>query len=92
MSTFGENQVRKFFVATAVHAPRATVSDLAEGEVQAFASTGAWVTATTYDKFFVATKKNGVVYRTEDIVSAQVKRTAKDDSGTIPFLMAASLP
>jgi len=82
MSTFGENQVNKFFVATAsTDAGVANIGALSEGEVQAFASDGTKATGTE-DKFIVATLKGGITYTSEIIESAKVKRTVKDDTGT----------
>ena len=71
MSTFGDNQVRKIFIANAVHAVRATPDLLAEGEVQAFQADGGGV-PTAGDRFYVATKSDGIINRSEIIDPSKV--------------------
>jgi len=73
MSTFGEGQVRKFFIATAsTDAGVADIDHLSEGEVQAFASNGKKATGAT-EKFLVATKKDG-----EKFLAEIVRNLAKE--------------
>ena len=80
MSTFGENQVRKLFIANAVNsAARATVADLAEGEVQSFKADGNGAPTAAGDKFFVATRQGGLIIKSEIIDPAKLLIYNKHD-------------
>jgi len=84
MSTFGENQVRKLFIANAVNsAARATVADLAEGEVQSFKADGNGAPTAAGDKFFVATRQGGLIIKSEIIDPAKLLKYNKHDFNVI---------
>ena len=72
MSTFGDAQVRKLYIAndaidsTVPDSPAATVDDLAEGQVQAFKAAGNGI-PTEKEKFYIASKVNGKISKSEII-------------------------
>jgi len=72
MSTFGENQLRKMFIANAVHsAVRSTPGDLEEGEVQAFQADGVGA-PTAGDRFYIASLVDGIIQTSEIIDPTKV--------------------
>ena len=84
MSTFGDNQVRKIFIANAVNsAVRSTPDDLAEGEVQAFNADGSG-TAVAGEKFYIATKTDGII-NTSELIDPSKNLDYREASFEISF-------
>jgi len=71
MSTFGDSQVRKLFIANAAGAVEASPAAISEGEVQPFDADGTIITSAT-EKFFIATMSDGKINTSEIIDASKV--------------------